>query len=339
VKVARLHAVGDLRLADEPVPVPGPGTSLVRVISVGICGSDLHWWHEAGIGDAKLDRPLVLGHEAAGVVEDGENRGARVAIDPAIPCGTCRPCLAGYRNLCTRIRFAGHGSEDGALRDFLVWPSRLLHPLPDHLGDAEGAILEPLGVAIHALDLGHLRLGGTAVVAGCGPIGLLLIHILRAAGASRVVAVEPLAHRRAAAGRLGADAVLDPAELSEGDLPGIASGDAGDGADVAFEMAGTDRAVQLAMLATRPGGRVVLGGIPDGDRTTFQASTARRRGLTIAMVRRMNDVYPRAIGLAASGRVDVAALISHRFGLAQVAEAFTVAAGRGGLKVVVEPPG
>lgn len=335
MKAARLHAVGDLRLAEEPAPVPGTGDSLVRVTSVGICGSDLHWWHEAGIGDAKLDRPLVLGHEAAGVVEEGENRGARVAIDPAIPCGTCRPCLAGYRNLCTRIRFAGHGGEDGALRDLMAWPAHLLHELPANLSDPEGAILEPLGVAIHALDLGHLRLGGTAVVAGCGPIGLLLIQVLRAAGASRVVAFEPLPHRRVVAGRFGADAVHDPAAVSEDDLHDLT----GDGADVAFEMAGTDQAVQLAMLSTRPGGRVVLGGIPDGDRTTFRASTARRRGLTIAMVRRMNDVYPRAIELASSGRVDLAALVSHRFGLADAAGAFTAAAQRSGLKVVVEPPG
>jgi L-iditol 2-dehydrogenase len=335
VKAARLHAVGDLRLADEPVPRPEPGTSLVRVTSVGICGSDLHWWRDAGIGDATLGRPLVLGHEAAGVIEDGPRRGARVAIDPAIPCGACRPCLAGYRNLCTRVRFAGHGDTDGALRDFLAWPSHLLHDLPGGISDAEGAALEPLGVALHALDLGHLRLGASAVVAGCGPIGLLLIQVLRAAGAGRVTAFEPLGHRREAAGRLGADAVLDPAGVTDGDLPGIT----GDGADVAFEMAGTDRAVHLAMLASRPGGRVVLGGIPDGDRTTFQASTARRRGLTIAMVRRMNDVYPRAIALAASGRVDLGSLVSHRFGLAQAPEAFAVAARRDGLKVVVEPPG
>jgi L-iditol 2-dehydrogenase len=335
VKAARLHAAGDLRLAGEPVPQPEAGSSLVRVTAVGICGSDLHWWNEAGIGDATVSRPLVLGHEAAGVIEDGPRRGARVAIDPAIPCGTCRPCLSGYRNLCTRIRFAGHGGEDGALRDYLTWPSHLLHDLPDGLSDAEGALLEPLGVAIHALDLGHLRLGGGAVVAGCGPIGLLLIQVLRAAGASQITAFEPLEHRRAVAARLGADTVLDPAGLAGRDLPG----GTGDGADVAFEMAGTDQAVHLAMVATRPGGRVVLGGIPDGDKTTFSASAARRRGLTIAMVRRMNDVYPRAIALAASGRVDLAALVSHRFGLAAAPEAFTVAANRTGLKVVVEPPG
>ncbi len=333
MKAARLHAVGDLRLTDEPVPEPEPGTSLVRVTAVGICGSDLHWWAEAGIGDAVLARPLVLGHEAAGVITGGARHGTPVAIDPAISCGGCRPCQAGYRNLCTRIRFAGHGRQDGAMREFMTWPSGLLHRLPDGLSEAEGAVLEPLGVAIHALGLGHLRLGGDAVVAGCGPIGLLLIQVLRAAGAGRITAFEPLRHRREAAARLGADSALNPAGLSDADVRDIT----GDGADVAFEMAGTDEAVRLAMLAARPGGRVVLGGIPAGDRTTFQASIARRKGLTIAMVRRMNEVYPRAIALAAGGRVDLAGLISHRFGLAQAAEAFTVAARRTGCKVIVEP--
>ena len=109
MKTARLHGIGDLRVADEPVPEPGPGETLVRVTAVGICGSDLHWFGEAGIGDATVSRPLVLGHEAAGVIESGPRRGTRVAIDPAITCGACRPCRDGYRNLCARISFAGHG--------------------------------------------------------------------------------------------------------------------------------------------------------------------------------------------------------------------------------------
>ena len=334
MKVARLHAVGDLRLADEAVPEPGPGMSLVRVSAVGICGSDLHWWGEAGIGDATLTHPLVLGHEAAGVIEDGPRRGERVAIDPAIWCGTCRSCRAGYRNLCTRIRFAGHGSQDGAMREFMTWPSHLLHPLPDSLSDADGAVLEPLGVAIHALDLGHVRLGATVAVAGCGPIGLLLIQVLRAAGASVVAAFDPLAHRRAAAARLGAAAALDPASAA---VPAGLGQVTGEGADVTFEMAGTDDAVRLAMAAARPGGRVVLGGIPADDQITFQASTARRKGLTIAMVRRMNEVYDRAIKLAASGQVDLASVVTGRFSLTEAPAAMGTAASRTGLKVIIEP--
>lgn len=333
MRAARLHAVGDLRLTDEPVPVPGPGEDLVRVTAVGICGSDLHWWGEGGIGDATLSCPLVLGHEAAGVLADGPRRGQRVAIDPAIPDGTCRPCRDGYRNLCLHIRFAGHGSQDGAMREFLTWPSELLHPLPDALSDADGAILEPLGVAIHALDLGHLRLAGTAAVVGCGPIGLLLIQLLLVAGATSVTAFEPLPHRRAAAEALGAT-VADPAVAAD---PAALAELTGGGVDVGFELAGNDDAVQLAMAAVRPGGRVVLGGIPGDDSTTFRASTARRKGLTIAMVRRMNEVYPRAISLAAAQRLDLAALVTARYPLEKAAEALSIATARTGLKVIVEP--
>jgi L-iditol 2-dehydrogenase len=310
---------------DEATAAVGEGAALVRVTAVGICGSDLHWYTEGSIGDARLARPLVLGHEGAGVIADGPRRGERVAIDPAIPCEACRACRDGYRNLCYRIQFAGHGETDGMLREFMPWPARLLHPLPDSVSDAAGALLEPLGVALHALDLGHVPFGGTAAVVGCGPIGLLLVQVLRAAGA-RVLAVEPLAHRREAASGFGAAEVADAtAHLS------------GYGADVAFEMAGTDAAVRAAMESVRPGGRVVLGGIPDGDTTTFPASLARRKGLTIAMVRRMNDVYTRAIALASRGVVSLEPLVSARFPLGDAHAAFSAAHGRAGLKVIVTP--
>src|ERR1051326_3269956 len=182
--------------------------SLVRVTAVGICGSDLHWWGEGAIGDDTLARPVVPGHEGAGGIAAGPRRGERVAIDPAIPCEACRACRDGYANLCYRIRFSGHGETDGMMREFMAWPTELLHPLPDGISDADGALLEPLGVAIHCADLGHLPFAGTASVVGCGPIGLLLIAVLKAAGASSVLAVEPLAHRRAAAAQYGADGVF-----------------------------------------------------------------------------------------------------------------------------------
>jgi L-iditol 2-dehydrogenase len=306
--------------------------SLVRVSAVGICGSDLHWWDEGVIGDAGLTHPLVLGHEGAGVIAGGPRRGERVAIDPAIPCQACRACRDGYRNLCYQIRFAGHGETDGMMREVMAWPSELLHPLPDVLSDADGAMLEPLGVAVHSVDLGHLPFGGTACVVGCGPIGLLLIGALRAAGAGSVLAIEPLAHRREAAARYGADRVADAASSA-----GLLRELTGDGVDVAFEAAGTGEGVRLAVDSVRPGGRVVLAGIPGDDIISFGASAARRKGLTIAMVRRMNEVYPRAIGLAARGAVDLAPLVTGRAGLGEVAGAFGDAARRSGLKVIVEP--
>lgn len=357
MKVARLHGIRDIRVTDEPVPaIPddgaaedpatsapgtradrpaGSGRSLVEITAVGLCGSDLHWYSEGGIGDAVLTRPLVGGHEFAGVVRSGPLDGRRVAVDPAIPCGVCDMCLAGDRNLCRHIRFAGHSDTDGGLQQFLVWPTALLHPLDDRLSDSDGAMLEPLGVAIHAFDLGHVALGSTVAVVGCGPIGLCLLQVARAGGAATVIAVEPLVHRRAAAERLGADLVLAP---TAPDLAAeIAAATGGRGVDVVFEAAGNDAAIAAAVAAARPGARVVLAGIPGDDRSSFPAGTARRKGLTLVMVRRMKEVYPRAMALVATGLVDVAGVVTHHFPLTRVDDAFRVAVAREGLKVVVDP--
>ncbi|MCL2464615.1 MAG: alcohol dehydrogenase catalytic domain-containing protein, partial [Micrococcales bacterium] len=183
MRVARLHGVGDVRLAEEPTPVPADDEYLVRVTAVGLCGSDLHWFTQGGIGDAVLSRPLVLGHEFGGVIVGGPLDGLRVAVDPAIPCGRCEWCRQGNPNLCPTVRFAGHSVTDGGLREYAAWPARLAHRVPDALTDAEAAVLEPLGVAIHAVDLAHLRTATTAVVVGCGPIGLAAVQMARVAGA------------------------------------------------------------------------------------------------------------------------------------------------------------
>ncbi len=319
MKTIRLHAPNDLRQHEEPVPEPGPGEVLVRVEVVGICGSDLHWFGEAGIGDARLSRPLVLGHEFAGVIAAGPRQGERVAIDPAVPCHTCDFCLQGNPNLCEHLRFAGHGEVDGAMQEFVAWPEECLFPLPEALSPADGAMLEPLGVAIHAVDLAHLRAGMNVGVFGCGPIGLLVIQVAQLAGANRVFATEPLQHRLKAAHRLGAQDWLP-----------------GQTVDAAFEVAGESAAIETAFTAVKPGGKVILAGIPADDRTSFTASVARRKGLTIKMVRRMKFTYPRAIQLVESGKVDVRSLVTRRFPLEQAQQAFTLAQQREGLKIVID---
>jgi L-iditol 2-dehydrogenase len=326
MQVARLHGAEDMRLTEEPSPATGEGECLVRVEAVGVCGSDLHWFEDGAIGDTRVGAPLVLGHEFAGVVEEGPLAGRRVAVDPAVPCERCDQCREGHPNLCPRVVFAGHGDCDGGLRQYLAWPEHRLHVLPGSMDAETGALLEPLGVAIHAVDLGHVGVGARVAIVGCGPIGLLLQQVAQAAGAAVALAVDPLEHRREAAARAGAQAVLAPGERWEG-AP----------VDVAFEAAGTDEAVDAALHAARPGARVVLAGIPGGDRTSFSASVARRKGLTLVVVRRMGEVYPRAIRLVESGAVALDGLVTHRFPLARVGEAFSVAAAREGLKVVVEP--
>jgi len=287
---------------------------------VGICGSDLHWFAEAGIGDAKLQKPLVLGHEFAGVIAAGPRGGTRVAIDPAIPCHTCECCLEGNPNLCEHVRFAGHGLEDGALREYIAWPDECLFPLPDTLSDADGVMLEPLGVAIHAVDLAHLRMGMSVGIFGCGPIGLLIVQLAQLAGAAEVLVTEPLSHRLAVALKLGAKKWKP-----------------GQRVDVAFEVAGQNEAVEDAITAVKPGGTFLLAGIPTDDLTSFPASVARRKGLTLKLVRRMKFTYPRAIRLVETGQVDVRSLVSASFPLDQAQEAFIMAARREGLKILITP--
>ena len=330
MKSVRLHGTGNLQTHDEPVPVAAEGEKLVRIKAVGVCGSDLHWFSEGEIGNAKLEHPLVLGHEFSGVTEDGQ----RVAIDPAIPCGHCEFCEYGHPNLCANLIFAGHGKQDGALREWMVWSEKSLFPIPDSLSFDEAAMLEPLGVSIHTVDLGKLNVGMTVGVFGCGPIGLLIIQIAKLSGAATIIATDKLAHRVEAAKALGASHALlvdDDARLSE-----IRAATQGRGVDVAFEAAGMQDAVDDAFAAVSTGGKVVLAGIPDDDKISFSASTARRKGLTIKLVRRMKHTYPRAIELVSKGLVDVRSIVTHRFPLEQTAEAFRVAQRREGLKILID---
>lgn len=324
MKVARLHAAADLRLHDETDPRPATGEELVRVTAVGLCGSDLHWFLEGSIGDSLLTRPLVLGHEIAGVIETGPRAGERVAIDPAIPCERCELCAAGDGHLCRDVRFAGHGTTDGGLRTLMAWPGRLLQPLPGGIGDDEGALMEPLGVALHAADLGKVTRGMRVGVFGCGPIGLLLIQILRGLGANAIAATDPVPERLAAALQMGATRPDAPfADLA---------------LDVAFEAAGEDASVEDAVAAVRPGGRVVLVGIPSSDSTSFRASTARHKGLTLLLSRRMRaSDLPRAIDLTARGDIDVRSLVSTRVPLEAAAAAFDRLVRREGLKSIITP--
>ena len=331
MKVLRLFKPGDLRIQDEPLPTPGANEALIRVKAVGVCGSDLRWFTQGGIGDATLDHPLVLGHEFAGETEAGES----VAVDPAIPCGVCELCQRGDTNLCPQVRFAGHSGQDGALREFLCWEKDRLHQLPDSLSESDGVMLEPLGVAIHAVDLAHLQAGMSVGVFGCGPIGLLIIQLARLSGASLVVASEILPHRVDAAKMFGAKRVFQPDPM----VPetAVLEATSGRGLDVTFEVAGTQGAVDDAFTAVMPGGKVILAGIPGEDRTSFSASVARRKGLTIKMVRRMKNTYPRAIRLVSGGQVDVRSLVTHTFPLEQAAQAFETAERREGLKVIINP--
>lgn len=331
---ARLHGARDMRVERVPLPPePGPGEALIRVTVTTVCGSDLHTYIDGRLGDTIIQSPVILGHEFAGeVVAVGPDAisgfdepllpGQRVAIDPAMPCGHCEFCEKGHPNLCQNIHFCGLWPDDGSLREYMIMPARTCFPVPDSISDIEAALLEPLGVAMHAVDLAKFKVGESAAILGAGPIGLLILEMAKLAGADPIYVTERLPWRLELARRYGADMVIDVER--EDPVKVIKEATNGRGVDVVIEAAWGGEAVEQAVEMACLGGRLVLVGIPSDDVMTMRASGARRKGLTIKMSRRMKHVYPRCIKLAAQGKVNLMGLVTHRFPLSRAAEAFAV---------------
>ena len=330
---ARLHGPADLRI--ERVPRPGPPKHdevLLRVKVTGICGSDLHAYQDARIGDTPVTSPLILGHEFAGVVSqagpealDGNGHplapGTRVAVDPAQPCHHCDMCEQGHPNLCRHVRFCSTHPHDGSLSEWVLVPARCCFPVPKAISDIEAALLEPLGVALHAVDLAKLRAAHSVAILGAGSIGLFIQQVAKLSGADPIFVTDKFPWRLKVARQHGAIAIHcdqeDPVAIIDKET-------AGRGVDVAIEAAWANESVQQAADVTRPGGRVVLVGIPSDDRLAMQHSTGRRKGLTIKFCRRMKHTYPRAIRLVEHGRIDLRAFVTHRFPLRRAGEAFAL---------------
>lgn len=330
---ARLHDRKQLRVEQVPRPgAPGPGQILLRVGVTGLCGSDLHSYLDARIGDTPIEGPLILGHEFAGVVEAvGPNAvdgcfqplrpGQRVAVDPAQPCHRCDQCEQGYPNLCRVLGFCGNYPHGGSLCQWMLMPAHCCFPVPASLDDVGAALLEPLGVALHAVDLARLRLAESVAIFGAGPIGLWILQLARLSGSDLVFVTDRLPWRLALAEQYGGIPIqCDSAEVRKR----IHRETHGAGVDVALEVAWGGDSVGEVAEVVRPGGRVVLVGIPSDDRLTMKHSTARRKGLEILLSRRMRHAYPRALRLAERGRVDLHGLVSHTFRLDQAAEAFAL---------------
>jgi L-iditol 2-dehydrogenase len=333
---ARLYGPKDIRIDEVPEPrAPEAGEVLIRVTAVGICGSDLHTYVDGRIGSTTVDSPLVLGHEFGGEIiavgpdaldgnGDALRVGQRVAVDPATPCWHCEYCDAGHPNLCRRLHFCGLWPDDGALQERMLVSARGCFPIPDSISNAGAALLEPLGVALHAIDLSKLQVARSVAVMGCGPIGLLIIRLARLSGADPIYAFDCYPWRVEKAKALGA---TEAWTLDSGDpVERIREVTAGRGVDVAIEAAWADHSIAQAAEMAKLGGRLVLVGIPSDDEIRMKHSTARRKGLTMMMARRMKHTYPRAIHLVTQqpGGVDLEGLVSHRFPLAQADAAFAM---------------
>jgi L-iditol 2-dehydrogenase len=338
MRVALLHGIRDLRIAEQDKPKPGPGECLVEVKAVSICGSDLHIFSEGNVGGVTWDRPFSPCHECAGICYGGRHipDGTPVAVEPALPCGRCDMCHRGWHHVCRNLEFAGLPPRQGALREFICWPESALFPVPSGLDFAQAALLEPLTVAVHAVELVPPPPGARIAVLGCGGIGLCVLQVARAAGAKDILATDIIPERLALARRLGAEVVV----LADRDDPVAVAMEwsRGEGCDVVYEAAGAPETPDQAVRMVRPLGQVAMLGIPVEDVTTIGASTGRRHEVTIQWIRRQNHNQLQAIRLVEQGLVDLAPLATHRLPLEQAQQAFELAESKrdGALRVVVE---
>lgn len=335
MRASVLHGVGDIRMEDRADPVAGVGQVLVRVESVGVCGSDVHYYEQGRIGSHIVERPMVLGHEAAGVVAStgsGVTRvqvGDRVSIEPGVPDFTCAECLAGRYNLCPAMSFYATPPIDGALAELVLTHESFAHPVPDSMDLDSAALLEPVSVAVWACRKASVSPGDHVLVTGAGPIGLIVTQVARAFGASEVTVTDVNPDRLSVAARLGATRVIDSRSTDGTPFPVEPT--------VLVECSGHPSAVTSGLRALARAGRAVLVGM-GGDEAALPVSRIQERELTVTGTFRYANTWPTAIALVASGQVDLAPLVTGHFGLADAEAALTASRSvAGALKSIIRP--
>jgi L-iditol 2-dehydrogenase len=328
--IAELIAPRQFRLAEQEIADPGPGEIQVKVGAVGVCGSDMHSYLEGAVGDTPCQYPMVLGHEPAGTIlktgagVTGWSAGDRAALEPAVYCYHCEFCRSGHHNVCANIRFLSTPGIPGFFRERVNLPVTNLVAIPPSLSLEMATLVEPLAIALHSLKFVECQPGDTVAVFGAGPIGLLTIAALKVAGAGRIFAVEPVAHRREFAKHMGADAVIDPGAVDAAKQ--IQSETGGRGVDCALDCAAKEHTTNWAIRAARNGGRVVVTGIHSEAFVPFEVSPMRRKELAIFNVRRSNHESDRALEMLLRRAEWFAPLVTHKRPLSDIANAFHLVA-------------
>jgi len=343
MRKAVLAAPRRFEVIDAEIPSPGPDEVLVKVLSMGICGSDLHYYAGDYVSDQQIEYPMSLGHEFAGdVVETGANvtgfkPGDRFMAEPSLGCGKCEWCLAGRSNLCPDTKFCGSPPVEGALSQYYVLNSHQVFRIPDDMTYDDALMAEPLANLLHAFGMSRFEKGNTACIIGCGPIGLLLLQLVRRAGASRIFVSEKVPERLQHARRLGADVCIDALAQEADEV--ILAETGGRGVDVAYEAAGDVDALRQCVNAARRGGLVLIEGIPREPVVPFEIRTARRKELTLQMCRRCPDPPTEAITLIHKGEIEVSSLITHHFPIGRTPEAYELVFNKkdGAVKVIIHP--
>lgn len=331
MKAMMLTGIRQMELRTLPDPeIVNPDDVMIRMLVSGVCGSDIHYYTQGQIGSQVVSYPFSVGHEGSGVVVktgsavSSVKPGDIIAIEPAMPCHECDQCLSGRQHTCRKIRFLGcPGQAEGCLREYIILPEASCIPLPSELGPDHGAISEPLAIGVYSVRKGGVTAGLDTGILGFGPIGMSVMLALKAAGTGRIMVSEKIDERLVIAGKEGADVLINPLRESVRER---VHGEAPLGLDIVFECCGQQETMDEAVKILKPGGKLVVVGIPEFGNWSVNVEDTRRKEISIQFIRRQVDCVEAAIELMRSGKADTGNMVTHRFRLEEAKEAFDMVA-------------
>ncbi len=344
MKAMRLTGIRSMEMQTVPTPAVVRDTDvLIQMTRVGVCGSDVHYYTVGKIGSQVVDYPFTVGHEGAGMVKEvgaavsRVKPGDHVAIEPAMPCFECDQCLAGREHTCRKLRFLGCPQQaEGCLSEYLVMPETSCVRLPGTVSDDEGALLEPLAIGVYAVKGSIPMRGATVGILGVGPIGLSILLAAQAQGARRIYVTDKIEARLVMARQAGAHWGGNP---DRGDVVELITRQEPAQLDVVFECCGQQEALDQGIELLKPGGKLMVVGIPPTlERVSFQIDAMRRKELCLQNVRRQNHCVQPALDMIARRDFDVNIMVTHRFPFSQTQAAFDLVAGyeKGVVKAMID---
>jgi L-iditol 2-dehydrogenase len=343
MKAAVLTSLKNVSVEEIEVPAPKENEVLIKLRAVGLCGSDIHYYEHGKIGNYVVEKPIILGHEAAGeIVEIGKSVtnfkvGQRVTIEPGATCGVCEYCQSNRYNLCPDVEFLATPPYDGAFCEYVAMRADLVFPIPDNMSYETAALVEPFSVGLHAIRRGGLEPNETVLITGMGPIGLLTAAAAKMAGAKTIIGVDLEQNRLDVAKRMG---VIYTINLQKDSLEEkVQEYTGGTGVDLAIDASGSPKAVAGGIASVRRGGRVTVVGLSSGDEVPVNMNDIVDNEIDIRGVFRYHNTYPTAIEILSNGEIDIEQIITDKYSLDETSQAFkkAVTDKRNTLKVMVYP--
>lgn len=325
-RAAFMTALNKMEIKEIPMPTPKDHEVLVKVEYVGICGSDIHYFHDGRCGDFVVEGEFLLGHECAGTIVglgkevSALQVGDRVALEPGITCGQCEYCKSGRYNLCPDVQFLATPPVAGCYANYIVFPDNMCFKLPDQISTKEGALVEPLSVGMHAARQGEVRLGDQVIILGSGCIGLVTLLACKAHGATDITVVDVIPKRLEYAKKLGATRVINSAEVDVvAEMEKITGGA---GTEKVFETAGSGVTIAQTPYLVKNGGTIILVGLSANPEVTYNFGKIMAKEAKIVSVFRYRNIYPSAIAAISSGLIDVSGIVTHEFDFDEIQKAF-----------------